>query len=60
VEVMQAAVLYAPGDLRSEEVAPVLDAGTTLVTPENVADFLGDTLFAKYEPEIDWATGQAK
>lgn len=41
------------------EIAPVLDAGTTLVTPENVQDFLGDTLFAKYEPEIDWATGMA-
>lgn len=46
--------------LKCEDVAPVLDAGTTLVTPDNVADFMGDTLFAKYEPEIDWATGKAK
>jgi ribose transport system substrate-binding protein len=44
--------------LKCQEVAPVIDAGTTLVTPENVQDFLGDTLFAKYEPAIDWATGQ--
>lgn len=43
--------------LKCEEIAPELDAGTTLVTPENVGEFLGDTLFAKYEPEIDWATG---
>jgi ribose transport system substrate-binding protein len=46
--------------LKCEEVAPAIDAGTTLVTPANVADYLGDTLFAKYEPEIDWATGQPK
>ncbi len=46
--------------LNCEEIAPVLDAGTTLVTPENVAEYLGDTLFAKYEPELDWATGMPK
>jgi ribose transport system substrate-binding protein len=46
--------------LKCQETAPVIDAGTTLVTPANVDQYLGDTLFAKYEPEIDWATGVAK
>jgi ribose transport system substrate-binding protein len=46
--------------LKCQATAATIDAGTTLVTPENVDGFLGDTLFAKYEPEIDWATGQPK
>jgi ribose transport system substrate-binding protein len=46
--------------LKCQATAATIDAGTTLVTPENVDEFVGDTLFAKYEPEIDWATGQPK
>jgi ribose transport system substrate-binding protein len=46
--------------LKCQETAPTIDAGTTLVTPANVDQFLGDTLFAKYQPEIDWASGKAK
>ena len=46
--------------LKCQDTAATIDAGTTLVTPTNVDQYLGDTLFAKYEPEIDWATGQPK
>lgn len=46
--------------LKCQDTAPTIDAGTTLVTPANVDEFLGDTLFAKYQPEIDWATGKPK
>lgn len=44
--------------LKCQETAPTIDAGTTLVTPTNVDQFLGDTLFAKFQPAIDWATGK--
>jgi ribose transport system substrate-binding protein len=44
--------------LKCQPTASVIDAGTTLVTPANVDKYLGDTLFAKYEPAIDWATGK--
>lgn len=46
--------------LKCQATAATIDAGTTLVTPENVDQYIGDTLFAKFEPEIDWATGQPK
>ncbi len=46
--------------LNCKETAETIDAGTTLVTPANADQYLGDTLFAKYEPEIDWSTGQPK
>lgn len=46
--------------LKCQETAATIDAGTTLVTPDNVKEYLGDTLFAKYQPEIDWATGKPK
>ena len=46
--------------LHCQKTAPTIDAGTTLVTPANVDQYLGDTLFAKFQPEIDWATGQPK
>lgn len=46
--------------LKCQDTAATIDAGTTLVTPANVDQYLGDTLFAKFQPEIDWATGQPK
>lgn len=46
--------------LNCQETAATIDAGTTLVTPANVDQYLGDTLFAKFQPEIDWATGKPK
>ena len=46
--------------LKCQETASKIDAGTTLVTPANADKYIGDTLFAKYEPEIDWSTGQPK
>ena len=46
--------------LKCQQTAATIDAGTTLVTPANVDQYLGDTLFAKFQPEIDWATGKPK
>lgn len=46
--------------LKCQPVPANINAGTTLVTPANVDQYLGDTLFAKYQPEIDWSTGQPK
>lgn len=46
--------------LKCQETAATVDAGTTLVTPSTVDQYLGDTLFAKFQPEIDWATGKPK
>jgi len=34
------------------EVPAFIDAGTALVTNENAGDFVGDTLFAVYRPEL--------
>jgi len=46
--------------LKCQPVPATINAGTTLVTPANVDQYLGDTLFAKFQPEIDWTTGQPK
>jgi len=35
-----------------EEVPSFVDAGTALVTPENVGEFPHDALFAEYRPEV--------
>lgn len=35
-----------------EEVPEFVDAGTTLVTPDNVGEFKRDNLFAVYRPEV--------
>lgn len=46
---VQAAVAAAAGD----DLPEVIDAGTALVTPDTVEDYLGDTLFAEHRPELD-------
>lgn len=40
--------------LAGEKVPEFVDAGTTLITKDNVDEFLGDTLFGSYRPEIKW------
>ncbi len=47
---VDAAVAAAQG----EDVPEEIDAGTQAVTPENVAEFVGDTTFGAYEPEMDF------
>lgn len=45
---IQVAERVAAGD----DVPEFVDAGTTIVTPDNVEEFLGDKLFAEYRPAL--------
>jgi len=47
---IQVATRITAGD----PVPEFVDAGTALVTKENVDEYLGDTLFGEYRPEITW------